>query len=56
MTRDMWLGLLRHVLTAAGGILVARGAVDAGTMEMAVGGAVTLGAAGWSVWEKRSRK
>lgn len=56
MTRDMWLGLMRHVLTALGGVMVARGAVDTGTMEMAIGGSVTLAGAIWSIIDKRNRR
>ncbi len=51
----MILGLARHLLTAAGGALVAKGYVDAGTAETAVGALVALIGVGWSVWEKRGR-
>ena len=53
MTRDMWLGLARHALTALGGFFVARGAIDADTMNAAVGAAITLGGAAWSIADKR---
>ena len=53
MTRDMWLGLARHVLTLLGGVLVARGQIDADTLNTAVGAAVALGGAAWSVADKR---
>lgn len=53
MNRDIWLGLARHLLTAVGGFFVARGTIDADTMSAAVGAAVTLGGAAWSVADKR---
>jgi hypothetical protein len=53
MTRDMWLGIARHLLTTLGGILVARGVVDAGMLEAAVGAVVTLGGIAWSVMDKK---
>lgn len=53
MTREMWLGLARHLLTAAGGMLVAQGFTDADTMNQAVGAAITLGGAAWSVADKK---
>lgn len=51
----MILGIARHVLTAAGSLLVAKGVLDAGTAETAVGAVVTLISVGWSVWENRKR-
>lgn len=52
---QMIQGVLRHVLTAGGGYLVAKGVVDAGNAELAVGALVTLGGVGWSIFEKRAR-
>lgn len=51
----MIMGVARHILTAAGGALVAKGVVDAGTAETAVGAVVTLVGVGWSLYEKRVR-
>jgi hypothetical protein len=53
MTREIYLGLARHILTALGGFLVARGSVDADTMNTGVGAAITLGGVVWSVIDKR---
>lgn len=53
MTRDMWLGLARHILTLVGGIFVAKGQIDSDTLNTAVGAAVALGGAAWSVADKR---
>jgi hypothetical protein len=41
-------GLIRHALTFAAGILVARGKLDAGSVETIVGGAMTLIGLAWS--------
>lgn len=53
MTKDMWLGLARHLLTTAGGFAVGKGLLDAGTMEAVVGALVVLIGAGWSVTDKK---
>lgn len=53
--KQMIEGVVRHVLTAAGGALVAKGVVDAATMQLAVGALVTLAGVGWSIWEKHGR-
>lgn len=53
MTREMVLGLVRHLLTFGGGLLVTKGVVDAGTVEAVVGAAITIGGAVWSVFDKR---
>jgi len=55
MTREMWLGLARHILTALGGFFVAKGAVDAATAEVIVGATITLGGAAWSIVDKTRR-
>lgn len=55
MSRDMILGLLRHVLTLLGGVLVARGYTDDATMQTVAGAVVTLGGAVWSMLDKRGR-
>ncbi len=44
--------LLRHILTALGASLVARGWVDAGQADTLVGAVMTLAGLGWSVKEK----
>jgi hypothetical protein len=49
-------GVLRAVLAAAGGSLVAKGYIDAGTIEVVAGALATLIAAGWSIYEKRKAK
>lgn len=53
MTKEMWLGIARHLLTTVGGILVSKGVLDAGMVETAVGAIVTLGGVAWSVMDKK---
>lgn len=53
MSHDQILGIVRHVLTTVGGMVVAKGIVDEGTMTAIVGGAVALVGVIWSVVAKR---
>lgn len=55
MTRDMTLGLARHLLTFVGGLLVTKGYVDAASFESAVGAAITIAGVIWSAAEKKAR-
>lgn len=52
---EIWLGLIRHLLTAGGGMLAAKGYGDSSTWEAIAGGVVTVVGALWSVWDKRTR-
>ncbi len=42
------MGMLRHVLTFGGGIIVGKGYIDEATMLEIVGGLVTIAGAAWS--------
>ena len=53
MTIEAILGIVRHVLTFGGGLLVTKGYIDEGTLPTVVGAAVTLIGAVWSVIAKR---
>lgn len=55
MSTPIVLGLIRHILTIAGGYLVAQGALEQGQVTEAIGALVTLAGVGWSVWEKQSK-
>lgn len=55
LNKDILLGLARHVLTIAGGALVAKGVIDAGIVEQAVGALVTLIGVGLSIVDKKKR-
>lgn len=45
--------LIRHVLSAAGGFLVAKGVVSADQLPEVIGAVITLAAAGWGFWSKK---
>jgi hypothetical protein len=47
------MGLVRHVLTFAGGYVVAQTPIDAASWEQAVGAIVTLVGVAWSVVNKK---
>jgi hypothetical protein len=53
MNKDQILGILRHVLTFAGGILVFRGVLEDALLQELVGGVVTLAGTVWSVISKK---
>ncbi len=53
MNQEQVLGIVRHILTAAGGVLVTKGYVDANTLATIVGALATLIGAGWSIWIKK---
>jgi hypothetical protein len=45
-------GLLRHVLTAGGGVLLAHGYVSSSGSEQIISAGMILGGAAWSWWQK----
>jgi|GEM_PF-2682715 len=47
------LGVLRHVASAAGGVLVARGLIDEGTANELVGAVMVIVPIVWSVLQKK---
>lgn len=49
-------GIVRHVLTALGGGIVASGYLDEALLQTAIGALITLGGVAWSVWEKARAK
>jgi|CXWL01.1.fsa_nt_gi hypothetical protein len=52
MTVEQWLGLVRHLLTFAGGWMVSMGYFDEGTMQELIGAAITVIGAVWSYASK----
>lgn len=52
MTKDQAFGLIRHVLTIAGGMLVQKGILEEGQVPEALGAIMALLAVGWSVQSK----
>ena len=53
MNKEILLGIIRHLLTASGGVLVTKGLSDPASVEGAVGALVTLIGFGWSILAKR---
>ncbi len=53
LTREQFLGILRHTLTFVGGIIVMKGIVDEATWTELVGGVITLSGAIWSIVSKK---
>ena len=54
MNNEILLGLVRHILTAVGGVLIAKGTVDQSTVETVVGGVAAIVGALWSVFSKKT--
>ena len=54
ISKDQVLGIVRHVLTAVGVYLVAKGLASEGLVEEGVGGALTLASVLWSILSKKS--
>lgn len=50
--KEMLLGVIRHTLTFAGGILVAKGILEQGLLTEIVGGVITVIGGIWSVISK----
>lgn len=55
MTKDMWLGVIRHILTIIGSGFAAKGYIDASSVDTIVGASMTIGAVVWSVVDKKGR-
>lgn len=53
MTGDQIWGIVRTILAAGGGYVVAKGYLDNATMTSIIGAIGTLFIAGWSVWSKK---
>ena len=52
MSKVVLLGVIRHTLTFAGGILVAKGILEQGLLTEIIGGIITVVGGVWSVIEK----
>jgi hypothetical protein len=53
MMNTALMGIARHLLTLAGGYLVAKGTIDAAAAETLVGAGVSIVGVVWSVLDKR---
>ena len=56
MDTDTVLGIARHIMTTAGGGLIAAGYVTSDQWTAIVGGLLALGVTGWSMYQKRGQK
>lgn len=54
MNKDAILGIVRHVLTFAGGYIAAKGIVDQAIVNEGIGAAMTLIGIIWSVYSKKT--
>lgn len=54
--KESILGVIRHILTSAGGAVAAQGHLTSDDASLAVGAIVTLVGVIWSVIEKRKAK
>ena len=55
MKKEQVLGILRHALTFAGGLLVARGLATEALSQEIIGLTITLIGAVWSIIEKNKK-
>ena len=55
MMKDMVFGIFRHLITAGGGVLVAKGQLTDAQAVDVVGAVMVLIGIGWSMWEKKSK-
>lgn len=55
MTAEQIWGIVRTILAAAGGWVVAKGYIDNATLQAVLGALGTLFVAGWSVWSKKPK-
>lgn len=53
--KDMILGIVRHVLTTAGGTLAGNGVITDADANVAAGAIITLIGIAWSVWDKKKK-
>ena len=54
LTKEQFLGIVRHTLTFIGGIVIARGLVDETLVTEVIGGVLTLTGAIWSIIDKKA--
>lgn len=53
MTQEQVFGVIRHALTAVGGVLLAKGVIDETTWAELTGTAMTLIGVIWSIVDKK---
>jgi hypothetical protein len=52
MSKEQFLGIIRHTLTFIGGIAMAKGIIDEGSASEIVGGLMSLAGVVWSFLDK----
>lgn len=55
MNKEITLGLVRHLLTFGGGYIAAKGIIDQGSLNEAIGAVMTLAGLAWSAVDKKKR-
>lgn len=53
MNQEQILGVVRHILTFVGGILIAKGLLAEALTEEIIGGVMTLAGTVWSIFSKK---
>lgn len=48
MTKEQWLGIIRHLLTIAGGFLISKGWLDESDLMEIIGAVITIVGVVWS--------
>ena len=56
MNKETIMPLVRHILTAAGSFIAAKGIADDGTITEAIGALMTLISIGWMIASKKQAK
>lgn len=56
MNKDIILGLVRHILTAVGGVFVTKGAIETSEAEALAGALVVLVGVVWSIVDKKKKQ
>jgi len=56
MNKETIFGLIRHILTVAGGAMVAKGAIDESMSEEIIGIVIAIIGVAWSIKEKKQVK
>lgn len=56
MSSDDIQGIIRHVLTTAGGALVTQGLLTSGQLSDLIGAVMVIGGIGWSLYQKAGQR
>lgn len=54
--KDIILGIVRHLLTTAGGTLITKGVITSTTLDQGVGALLTVTGVAWSIAQKMISK